>query len=193
MTLDRDEAKSALAEIGQAQGKVDRVHWYSDAAPFFVLWGVIWLLANLVTEFRPAWSNWAWLIGALVGTPATAYFSIVQARRRGARIRQAGGDPGDISIRSAFTMGAILVFLAGSIAVTGPLEERQGNALISLFWACIYMGVGAWVGMRLMLIGAATAAIILAAYFTLDQYYFLVMGLAAGGSLILGGLWLRKI
>lgn len=193
MSLSREDAEKALAEIGAAETKIGRVHGYADAAPFFILWGAIWAFANLATELRPAWGNWAWLAGIAIGTPLTAWFGITQARRRGARMRQAGENPEAFGLKSGLSMAAILLFLVSVIAVTGPLDGRQGNAVISLFWACVYMGVGAWVGWRLFAIGAAAAAIILFAYFGLDQHYFLAMGLGAGGCLIVGGLLLRRI
>jgi hypothetical protein len=193
MTVDRDDAQQALEEIGRTQDRVGRVHSYADMAPFLIIWGAIWAFANLVTEIRPAWSNAAWLAGLVVGVPLTTFLGIVQSRRRAARLQQAGADAKSFGMRSALSMAAILLFLASVLAVTGPVDARQANAAISLFWAFVYMGVGAWIGMRLVLIGAVTAVVILFAYFALDQHYYLVMGAAAGGSLILGGLWLRKI
>ena len=55
------------------------------------------------------------------------------------------------------------------------------------------MAGGVWVGWRLLVIGAVIAAAILFGYLALDQYYHLWIGTVAGGGLILGGLWLRKI
>lgn len=193
MTLSREDAEKALAEIGAAEQKVGRVHSYADAAPFFILWGVIWALANLATELDPVWGCRAWIAGIAVGAPLTTWLSISQARRRGARMRQAGEDAKAFGRKSGLSMAAILLFLVSVLAVTGPLDGRQGNAVISLFWACLYMAAGAWVGWRMFAIGGVAAAIILAAYFGLDQHYYLAMGLGAGGCLIVGGLLLRRI
>jgi hypothetical protein len=49
------------------------------------------------------------------------------------------------------------------------------------------------VGLRLFTIGAVTAAAIVFGYLVLQEHYFLWMGLVAGGGLIAGGLWLRKL
>lgn len=193
MSLSREDAEKALAEIGAAEQRVGRAHGYADAAPFFILWGAIWAFANLATELRPAWGNWAWLAGIAVGAPLTAWWSIRQARRRGARMRQSGEDPKAFGRKSGLSMAAILLFLVSVLAVTGPLDGRQGNAVISLFWACLYMAAGAWVGWRMFVIGGIAAAIILAAYFGLEQHYYLAMGLGAGGCLIVGGFLLRRI
>ncbi len=192
MNLSRDDARKALDEIGEARGRVNRTHNYADASPFLILWGVIWL-ANVVTFFRPALSDYVWPIGIAAGVVITAWLGVVQARRRGARIRQAGGDPTKIfGVRFGLTNGAIMLFFIAMVIVASP-DARQLNAFISLFWTFAYMIAGIWIGWRLAVIGAAASAAILIGYLTLDQAYFLVVGLAGGGSLILGGLWLRRI
>jgi hypothetical protein len=197
MNVSRDEAAQALAEIGDARERAVRVQSYSDAAPFFILWGVIWLVANTVTDFWPQWSGWTWLAGIAIGASVTTWLGILQGRRRAARIHQRGREAGQaakrVSARFGMSWGVVLTFFVAMGFVIGPLDDRQLNAAISLLWAFVYLGAGVWLGWRLSLIGAVTAAAILFAYFALDQHYYLVMGLAAGGGLIIGGLWLRKV
>jgi hypothetical protein len=193
VTPSRDEAEKALAEIAEARGRIDRAHGYRDAAPFFILWGLIWLVANLTTEIAPGYGQTAWVVGILVGSPVSLYLAWTQARRRGERIRQAGGDAKAIGGRIALTWATPIAFFIGAMIIVGPLDPRQTDAFISLFWAALYMGVGAWVGLRLFTIGAVTAAAIVFGYLVLQEHYFLWMGLVAGGGLIAGGLWLRKL
>lgn len=193
MIVSRDEAEQALAEIGGAQGRIRRVHRYRDASPFLILWGVIWM-ANVVTDIRPGLSGAVWLAGIAIGSAATLWLAVGQARRRGARMRQAEIDPKTVfGARFGLTIGAVMLFFAAALAIIGPLDGRQLNVLISLFWTFAYMIAGLWIGWRLAAIGAFASAALLLAYFLLDQHYFLVAGLAGGGGLILGGLWLRKI
>lgn len=193
MTLSRDEAAEALAEITEARRRVNRAHGYADAAPFFLLWGAIWLAANLATEFAPRFGGAAWLAGLAIGTPVTLYLAITHARRRGERIRQAGGDPKVVGLRLGLSQAVLMAFFACTVVILGPLDDRQTDAFISLFWASAYMAAGVWIGFRLLFIGAATAAAIVFGYLVLDQHFYLWMGLVAGGGLIAGGLWLRKV
>lgn len=193
MNISRDEAHQALAEIGRARGDIRRLHHYSDASPFLILWGAIWLL-NVLTDFRPDLSGPAWLAGIAVGTVATVWLGVVQGRRRGERMRQAGLDPKAIfGVRFGLTSGAIMLFFVAFLIVAAPLDGRQVNAFISLFWTFAYMVAGIWIGWRLAAIGLVAFAAILFAYVALEQHYFLVAGLVGGGSLMLGGIWLRKI
>lgn len=193
MNISRDEAQQALDEIGQAHGRIRRVHHYGDASPFLILWGVIWLL-NVLTYFRPDLSGPAWLGGIAVGTVATTWLGVVQGRRRGERMRQAGQDPKKVfGARFGLTCGAIMLFFQAFAIVAAPLDAMQINAFISLFWTFAYVVAGIWIGWRLAAIGLVASAAILFAYVALEQHYFLVAGVAGGGSLILGGLWLRKV
>ena len=53
MQISRDEATQALSDISDARARVEKLHDYSDAAPFLILWGLIWLVANSTTQFTP--------------------------------------------------------------------------------------------------------------------------------------------
>ena len=194
MNVTRDEAARALEEIGQAKTRISRLSLYAELAPSFMLWGLIWLAANLVTEFRPQYAAMAWQVGTLlIGAPLTLYFTVRQARRSGARIRQAGGDAKALGTRMAL-LGVIgWACFASIIAVTAPLNARQVDAFISLFFAFAYAIGGVWGGWRLIAIGAVTAAAILFGYFELHQHFYLWMGVVGGGALLGGGLWLRKV
>ncbi len=193
MNVTRDEASQALEEIGRAGSRMSRLSTYGDIAPMFLLWGVIWLVANLVTEFQPALSGRAWLAGEIVGTPLTLFLVVRQARHRGARIRQTGGDPKAIGGRYALMGAAVFGFFTSMMVVVWPLNARQADAFISLFFAFAYAIGGVFGGWRLMAIGGVTAAAILFGYLELTTHFYLWMGLVGGGALIVGGLWLRKI
>ncbi len=192
MNVTRDEAARALDEIGRAGGRMSRLSTYADIAPMMVLWGLIWLGANLVTEFRPEFSGRAWLAGVVVGTPLTLYFTVRQARNRGARLRQAGGDPRALGGRFALLGAIVFALFASMMVVVGPLDQRQADAFISLFFAFAYAIGGVFGGWRLVAIGAGTAAAVLFGYLELQEHFYLWMGAVGGGALILGGLWLRK-
>ena len=192
MNVTRDEAARALEEIGQAGGRMHRLSLYADLAPMFLLWGLIWFSANLVTEFRPELSGPAWLTGEVIGTPLTIFLTVRQGRRSGARIRQAGGNPKALGSQMALLGAIAFGFFASIVAVTAPLNGRQIDAFISLFFAFAYALGGIWGGWRLIAIGATTAVAILFGYFALTEHFYLWMGVVGGGALFAGGLWLRK-
>ena len=192
MNVTRDEAARALEEIGAAGGKMRRLSLYADLAPMLMLWGVLWFIANLVTQFRPELSNRAWLAVMVVGFPATLWGTVRHARRTGARIRQAGGDPKALGGRMALLGVTFWGFFGSLYAITQPVNPRQENAFISLFVAFAYTLGGIWGGWRLIAIGAITALAVLFGYFALTEYFYLWMAVVGGGALLAGGLWLRK-
>jgi hypothetical protein len=49
MELSREEASKALGEIDAAGRRSRALRFYSGAAPYFVLWGIIWLVVDLST------------------------------------------------------------------------------------------------------------------------------------------------
>ncbi|MGD2132757.1 MAG: hypothetical protein PVI23_08190 [Maricaulaceae bacterium] len=51
MNADAKEARRALDEIGQAQGRSMTLHAYSASWPTPIIWGFVWLAANLATYF----------------------------------------------------------------------------------------------------------------------------------------------
>jgi hypothetical protein len=192
MSLSRDEAAEALAAIDKAGGRVRDLGYYADLSPCLIAWGLIWLVANLLTEIRPAWAATAWPVGWVLGTPVTIWSVWRQSRRTSALVRQAGGDPRVIGRRIAL-IGAIgFGFYIALSIIVAPLTPRQVNAFISMVVAFGYAFAGIWGGRRFLAIGIAAGAAILFGYLFLHQHFYLWMGLTAGGALLLGGFWLRK-
>lgn len=193
MNVSRDEAAAALDHVVEADARVRTWRFYGEASNYLVAWGVIWLAANLTTDLRPKWSGWAWLAGIVAGSVVTILLTIRNARRGHQRQAMSRAESRAFGQRAALLGITVMLWFPTLSFLAGPLAPRQGNALISATWAFIYMAMGAFVGWRLFAIGFVTAAAIVFGYFAITQHFFLWMALVGGGSLILGGLWLRKI
>lgn len=187
------EAAAALADIDHAGHRVRELRGYRQASPYLMLWGVVWLVANLVTGLRPDLAGQAWAIGTPAGLAGTLLLVVLQVRRA----RASGAfTPAEQARRrrAGLMVGCALAgFFPAMLAVLAPLEARQSHAFLSLFWAFAYMAGGAWLGTRLFVTGVVTAAAILVGYFWITDAYYLWMAVAGGGSLLLGGWWLRRI
>ena len=103
-------------------------------------------------------------------------------------------EPVAAAYSSRFAMlGAVFFFFFLCLFIINPVSNsQQGSTLVAIFFPFIYMGVGVFAGWRLFVIGAVAAALIMAGFFLLKDHWSLYMGVVAGGSLILAGLWLRK-
>lgn len=191
MNVSRDEAVRALQEIGDTHDRVRSWKVYTKVAPYFIIWGAVWLIANSAVDLLPANKGWAWPVTAGLGMVASALTGWLQSRRRltspeSQRFGQL------MARRFCFTFLAVGGYTFAVSAVVAPLDAREINALISLFWAFGYTLIGVWLGWRMTAVGVLLAALILFGYFELQSHYFLWMGVIVGGALLLAGLWLRK-
>jgi hypothetical protein len=191
MNIEQNEAALALATIDAARARSSQLQRYRRFAPYLILWGAIWLVANTVSDLAPAKSGTAWLVLSLLGAAASFWLG---ARQQAAAVdRGATRTRSEQSWRWMLCFLVIVAFLITVLAVLPPMDPRQQDTFISMFWTFLYMGLGAWLGWRLFTIGLAATLLILLGYYGVHSHYFLYMGCVSGGALIAGGLWLRRL
>ncbi len=182
MSVTRADAAAALHDIESAATRSDTFRGYQSTAPHLIIWGIAWATAYGVTDLAPAWGNLIWLLV----TPLAVIADIVAAQRDRADKAHAAG-------RAMATLSAIfVVFIAGTIAIMAPTDPRQIGAFIPLVVAAGYAIMGVLGLTRMLVLGAALAALTLTGYFALPAHFLLWMAAIGGGSLILGGIWLRQ-
>jgi hypothetical protein len=190
--LSRREAGDALDQVLSMDRRVREFQGARFASPLMITWGVVWFVANAITGLAPRYGARAWMIGLGIGSIATLWITIVQSRRRDAVEVYTAEERAAIGRRFSILGAAIGLFLIASIAVLHPMTGKQGNAWLSLFWACVYMASGAWLGTRMLITGLVTAAAVLVGFFYIHTWYALWMAFFGGGPLLLAGFWLRK-
>jgi hypothetical protein len=191
MSIDKTEAALALAAIDTAGARSVQLQRYRRFAPYLILWGVIWLLANGVSDLAPAQSNTVWLALTLLGAAASFWLG----RHQHAAAAE-GGIPRtrlDQGWRWMLCFLVVVTFLITAMAVLPPMDGRQQDSFISMFWTFLYMAIGAWTGWRLFAVGLIATLLILLGYYGVHSHYFLYMGCVSGGALMAGGLWLRRL
>lgn len=191
--FDRAAAAAALAEADESHRRSSKLHAYRASAPAVMLWGVVWIVADLTLAFPPTRNahQWVWPLAAFTGLTlniALAWFfgrsTLRTTERRGSR---------DQFWRMLATWGFNLAFIAAMFTVFAPFEWREPHAFWGLIVALLYCVTGVWSGLRLTALGILLGVLVMFAFFYLQGRDFLIfMGLACGGSMILGGLWLRK-
>lgn len=191
--FDRSAALAALAEADKSLRRSSALHAYRINAPMIIGWGLIIMATDLVLAFSrsPAVGNWAWPVASLTGTVLSALY-FWRVGKGPVRPTESAGS------RTAFwkmmgTWGCVFGFIAGVFVIFAPFDWRESHAFWGLLLALMYTCGGVWTGARLLVLGLVLAAVTFFAYFGLEGQPFLVfMGVATGGSMILGGLWLRK-
>ena len=191
MKIDRNEAAVSLAAIDAAGERSIQLQRYRRFAPYLILWGAIWLLANSSSDLAPAQSGNAWLSLTLLGAMASFWLGWRQRKTTVEDI--ASRRCPDHGWRWVLCFLVIVGFQVAAIAVLPPADRRQQDTFFSMFWTFLYMAIGALTGWRLFTIGLAATLLILLGYYGVHSHYFLYMGCVSGGALMAGGLWLRQL
>lgn len=183
MSIQPEEAASALNNVENAGRQSARAYHYQKASPHFFLWGAIWAVGYGATyaEVRDAVIWPALVILGVLGSFWIGW-------RSGAKSSRA------FAWRYATTALAAFLFIEALLAILPPKSSSQVDALFPLLVALAYAILGIWTGgTRIAWLGLALAALTVGAYFWLPQYFLLWMAAVGGGALILGGVWLRRV
>jgi hypothetical protein len=179
MVLSPQDAAGALREIETAQIRSATLHGYERSAPQLLLWGVLWVVGYGLNDLFPAYGGAIW--AAIVPTGLVAGF--VTLRRTGHAV----------GWRYGIVMLTFVAFFAGAFFVLWPVSPKQIAALIPLAVAGAYVVAGVWLGARYVATGIAVAALTLIGFVLLKAHFFLWMAGVGGASLILAGIWLRRV
>jgi hypothetical protein len=184
MTISKDAAAQALGEIEAARGRMFEARSYASASPFLIIWGAVWMFADLFMQFAPpALVNYGWPVGILVGMTASIAASFTLPKRANTSVGWRG-----FGLWGVIAGFFIVLFLV--IPVTSGIEI---HSIFGVVFGFLYMGFGLWMGWRIFALGAALAVLTLIGFYEVRAWYGLYMGLVSGGALILGGFWLRRL
>lgn len=182
MPLTQEEAAAALGEIERTDRQTTELQVYEGAAPFFMVWGAVWVFGYTMTHFMPEYRNVFWASGIALGT----VLSIVLGKRLGTKGH--GFSP--------WRYAAISAGLAGFFALTSmvlKLNVREVDAFVPLMFAGIYLAVGVFAGTRFAICGAILAIATAVGFYNAGEFFGLWMAAAGGGVLLLTGFWLRRV
>jgi len=182
MPLSREQAEGALRDITQTERRSASAYGYKSAAPYLILWGILWMIGYGATDLTPHISGLVWAGVCLVGTVASALLGM-----------RGGGVKRPFSWRIFFSWIAAIFFICAIFTVIKPSDGAQVGAVIPLLVACSYVIMGIWIGTRLAIAGIIIAALTLFGFFYLAAHFALWMAVVGGVTLIGTGLWLRSV
>lgn len=178
MSLSPNEAAQRLREAPDVQKRSKEVYGYNLCAPYFFIWGLVWVVGYAGNAVAPTRTETIWQGSLLAGVLATIVAGRLQKMRPNWRAGAASG------VTFAFTYALF--------AIMPPRNALQAGAYWPLLFSALYAGAGLWFGARYTIVGVILAAAALCGYFFLREYFFLWMAFIGGGSLILTGFWLRR-
>jgi hypothetical protein len=183
MTIDPNEAASALGDVANVERRTREALYYGGASSILILWGVAWTIGHGITFFAPAIANAAWTLINIVGTAASLLIGYTRSHRR--------SRPWDWRLGGAFVV--MVVFGTFTQWLLGGTQWRE----ISVFWVVLVMAswiiAGFWIGRFFIGCGAAVVLFALADYAWGGAWFNLWMGAIGGGALVAGGFWLRRV
>lgn len=174
MTIGREEAASALRAVASARQQAVELRGYADAGSTLIAWGLAWVAGNLVNQFSSTVAPTIWMVGIV----AAALWSMTRPRR-------------ERDWRILVTIAAVVGYMLLLLVVVRA-DTRTGNVAASLLVAASYIVLGAWTGRRFLVLGLVLCAVVIIGWFVVPAWLFLCLALGGGGTLLVGGLWLRR-
>lgn len=186
MTVTREEAESALRDINQARSQSQQLYGYQEASPYFLIWGVLWIFAAVLTTLISGRDGLIWLTVDAVGVIACTYICVSSARR------YPGTNGFAYGLRYGATAAAYALFISATLVVFAPISGTQILTFIVMLISVTYVVMGLWFGLRYSLVGLVIGFLAVAGFFFAPAYLTLIAAGLGGGALILTGFWLRR-
>jgi len=186
LDINPNEAQESLQAIQQMMKKTKHMISSSGAYRFLFLWGAIWLVGFLASQFiQSALAGYIWACLNVIGGLTSAFIGI----RMGRVVRNESGPSG---IRIGAFWWALMLLCALSILVVWPIDWKQFSMLIILFvmagWiamALLFKAVSVWLGIAII-------ALAFVGYYLLPDFFFLWMAILGGGGMIAAGFYVRS-
>jgi FtsH-binding integral membrane protein len=182
MSIDRQEAASALSDIDSIVRRVRQSRIYNLASLMLIMWGVLVFAGYVATYLSPRSGGYSWAAIYAAGIAGSFVVSRSNHARDGVRTF-------DLRMLAAFALFvAFGIFCSG----LGHFTPRQMGTFWPIYFMLVYTIAGLWVGYAFVAIGLGITVLTLIGYFFVGEAFDLWMAFVDGGGLILGGLWMRR-
>jgi hypothetical protein len=193
----KEEARATLAEIDRVVAQTRTAIAQGPSAPILILWGCIWLVADVTTQFNSQALEWLWWVLDLIGVAGTWWF----VARRNVRVKRPG------EWRYGVFWGVIFFYAVLWVNLLVPVRHWPQNAREWTEFEPIYRRMtayfhtipmfayvigGLFTGRFFIWLGVLVTALTLIGYCCVQQYFYLWLGITGGGSLIFSGVFIRK-
>ena len=185
MSINAREAAASLNDIADVERRTRQAFFYFGSSTIFVVWGVLVACGYGIAEWYPRSARTSWLAVSLVGCAATVAIIAFRAPARGFGTRD---------WRLVWAAVVLIAYGAGWAYLLGPIVPR---AMIFAFQPSLMMLgfvlAGLWLGRFFLVLGLVGAALIALGMLLSGPWLTLWMAVVQSATLIIGGLWLRRI
>jgi hypothetical protein len=187
MNISPIEAEEALDAIRTMVQKTRRAISSSGAYMFLIVWGVVWLLGFLGSQFLSAENGgYAWMALDIVGGILSAVLGI----RMGRGVRSSA--PITNGKRIALFWLLLFLYCFAAVAVSWPAGGKQMSMYIILFVMIGWLAMGLLLSFASIWPGLIITALALIGYFLLPDIFYVWMAVLGGGGMIGFGLYIRS-
>jgi len=187
MNISPTEAEEALAAVQAMMQKTRRAISSSGGYVFMIVWGAIWLLGFLNSQFLPEHTaGYVWIGLDVLGGILSAVVGI--RMNRGVRT----STPTTSSKRIAFFWLLLFFYVVAAIAVAWPVDGKQLAMFIILFVTVGWIAMGLLLSFASVWWGLGLLALSLIGYFLLPGIFYLWMAFLGGGGMIALGIYVRN-
>jgi hypothetical protein len=179
MNITPEGAQAALNDIQDASTKARNI--VNTWAYYMLLWGAVWTIGFLATQFKPQFVTWIWIIMVVIGMAGSAILGIIQ----GGRMRPVpGSHVAFISSRLGIFYGVLYGFAILWLIIF-PLTPMQ----IGILWITVVMFgsiiAGSWINEPPpIIIGVGVTCMSVLGYYFLPQYFWVWAAVFAGLPLV---------
>jgi hypothetical protein len=181
------EAEEALNAIQTMMRKTRRSISSSGAYKFLILWGSIWMIGFLGSQFLPneIASN-VWIGLDILGGILSAVIGIRMKRGVRSSVSSVSGK------RIGFFWLLLFLYCVAAVGVAWPVDGKQLAMFIILFVTVGWIAMGLLLSFASIWWGLVLLGISLVGYFLLPEYFYLIMAFLGGGGMIVLGIYVRN-
>ena len=187
MNVSPSEAEEALAAIQIMIQKTRRSIASSGAYVFLIVWGAVWLLGFLGSQFLPGRiASYSWMVLDILGGIVSVSIGI----RVGRGVRKSSATTS--GQRIAWFWLLLCLYCAAAIGVAWPANGKQLAMLIILFAMVGWVAMGLLLSFASVWWGLSLTVLALVSYFLLPDIFYLLMSILGGGGMIILGFYIRS-
>ncbi len=181
MEIERQEAAESLRIVREAMKQTRKALARSGTGYFFMIWGAVWLLGFLGTEWlSPILASRLWIsLDVLAG--AVSIWVVVRLARR---IRS------PLGWRLGAFWLALMAYGGLQLWVLWPVEGQKLTLFVTLLVALGYVGIGVWFSGLLAGTGVVITVLALAGWLLAPAYLNFIIAFLGGGGMIGVGAYL---
>jgi len=183
MSIDAREAAASLDQIADVEKRTRQGLFYFGSSTIFIMWGLLVACGYAIAAWHPQWARTSWLVVTMAGCALTGLIIALRAR--------------SVPRRDWRLLWAVVAFVAFGSAwsyILGPIAPAR--IMYAFQPSLIMLGMvlaGLWLGRFILVLGLVGVALIAVGDLLNEPWLRLWMAVVQSGTLILGGLWLRRI